>query len=211
MPIPGISREIITVNVSTTYSLVDPNIEQVICDATSAGFTVTLYDDLQSGMYHRVVVAISASDSSGNTVTIVNAGGTFSTSLDATSEAVELETTNTGTWIIAAQFSTTQAATASSKADSAGLRASTASSASVSAGLNASSATSAATSNSLIISQTGSVAASAVLSGVSATASVATSQNGSQSLNISSTGSVATSQNGSQSLNVSTAQSTAAS
>jgi hypothetical protein len=211
MPNVDISRQVQTVNVSTTYSLKDPDISQVICDATSAGFTVTLYDDLDSGAYHRVVVAISPNDSSGNTVTIVNAGATFSTSLDATSEAVEIETQTDGTWMIAAQFSTTQAATASSKADSAGLRASNAASTATSTALNASSATSASTSNSLIISQTG---------------SVATSQNGSQSLNVSSTGSVAasavlsgvsitasvaTSQNGSQSLNVSSAMSLAAS
>jgi len=211
MPITQIGRQIQTVNVSTTYSLTNPEIEQIVADATGGGFTITLYDDLQSGAYHRVVVSISSADSSGNTVTIVNAGATFSTSLDATSEAVELETTSTGLWIIAAQFSTTQAATASSKADSAGLRASTASSASVSAGLNASSATSAATSNSLIISQTasnatsqnvsqsttistvGSVAGSATLSGVSATASVAGSQNLSQSANVSTAQSTAAS------------------
>lgn len=197
MTINNISRESRTISVSTTFSLTDPDITQVIADATGGGFTITLYDDLQSGAYHRVVVSVSSADSSGNTVTIVNAGATFSTSLDATSEAVELETTSTGLWIIAAQFSTTQAATASSKADSAGLR--------------ASSATSGVASNSLNTSSTGSVAASAVLSGVSGTASTATSQNASQSLNISSIGSVATSQNGSQSLNVSTAQSSAAS
>src|SRR6476646_2350237 len=116
MPIDSISRESQNINISGAYTLKDPNIGQVIANCTSAGFTLTIYDDLDSGAYHRLVVAISPDDSSGNTLTIVNAGATFSTSLDATSEAVELETQNDGTWMVAAQFSTTQAATASSKA-----------------------------------------------------------------------------------------------
>lgn len=206
MPIPGIGRQIQTVSVSTTYSLTNPEIEQVICNATSSGFTVTLYDDLNSGAYHRVVVAISSADVSGNTVTIVNAGATFSTSINATSEAVELETQGNGTWMIAAQFSTTDAATASSKADSAATNASTARSASTSGAINTSSASSAAASLVITDSTTRSIAASATLSGTSATASVAASAVLS---GVSGTASVATSQNASQSLNVSTALSAA--
>jgi hypothetical protein len=212
MPIQDITRQVQQVTVTTTYRLTDPNIGLIIANATSAGFTITIYNDTNSGAYHQLVVKVSDSDVSGNTVTIVDAAGVFSTTLATTSAAVILETDATGNWNAVATFPTTNATTAISAADSAGLR--------------ASNATSAATSNSLNISAGNSVAASATLSGTSATASVATSQNGSQSLNISTTGSVAasavlsgvsatasvaTSQNASQSLNVSTAQSTAAS
>jgi len=206
MPNQDISRQVQTVNVSTTYRLTDPNITQVIANATSSGFTITLFDDLQSGAYHRVIVSIDPDDVSGNTVTIVNAGATFSTSLAATSESVELETQQDGTWMIAAQFSTTQAATASSKADSAAVNASTARSASTSGAINTSSASSAAASLVITDSTTRSIAASATLSGTSATASVAASATLS---GVSATASVATSQNASQSLNVSTALSAA--
>jgi hypothetical protein len=222
MPIPGITRQVQTVNVSATYHLTDPNIDQIIADATSAGFTITIYNDLDSGAYHRLVVKVSDDDSSGNTVTIVDAAAAFSTTLASTSEAVELETDQDGNWIAVASFPTQDAAAAISAADSAGLAASEAESVSTSAGLAASAATSGVTVNTATISINKSIAASATLSGVSAAesiaasatlsgvsgaASVATSQNGSQSLLISAAGS----QNGSQSLNVSTALSVAVS
>ena len=216
MPITNISRESRDISISTTYSLTDYDINLVIADCTSAGFTLTIYDDLQSGSYHRLVVKISDDDTSGNTLTIVNAGATFTTSLAATSAAVELETDNSGAWHAVATFPTEDAATAISAADSAGLVGSSATSSSNSTALTAS--TTASTNKS--------TAASATLSGVSGTASTATSQNASQSLNLSTTGSVAasatlsgvsatasvaTSQNASQSLNVSSALSLAAS
>ncbi len=240
MPIDNISRQVQSVSVSTTYSLTDPNINLIVANATSSGFTITIYNDLQSGAYHELDVKISGSDSSGNSVTIVDAAGVFSTSLNSTSAAVLLRTDQSGNWYIAAAYPTEDAATAISAADSAGLRASTATSTSTSAALNASTATSVSTSAalnassatsasaSLVItdSTTRSIAASATLSGVSGTASTATSQNVSQSATISVTGSVAgsatlsgvsatasvaTSQNASQSLNVSSAFSLAAS
>lgn len=241
MPISQIGRQIQSVSVSTTYSLTDPNIEQIVANATSAGFTITIFNDTNSGAYHRLVVRISASDSSGNSVTIVDANGNFSTALSSTSASVELETDPTGNWFIVAAYPTTDAATAISAADSAGLESSIADSTATSGGLAASSATSGitgltttvSTNKSIAASATlsgtsaaESIAASATLSGTSATASVATSQNTSQSTTISTnlsttssavlsgvsaTASVATSQNASQSLNVSTAQSTAAS
>jgi len=231
MPIQDISRNSNTINISAAYTLKDPNIGQVIANCTSAGFTLTIYDDLDSGAYHRLVVKISDSDSSGNTLTIVNAGATFSTTLASTSAAVELETDNEGNWLAVASFPTLDANTAISAADSAGLRASdaqsgadsTALTASTTASTNKSTAASATLSG---VSAAESIAASATLSGVSGTASTATSQNVSQSQNISTTGSiaasatlsgvsatasVATSQNASQSLNVSSALSLASS
>jgi trimeric autotransporter adhesin len=222
MPIMDISRQVGEVNVSTAYTA-KPEDTLIVCNATSAGFTVTLYKDLDSGAYHRLVVKISDDDVSGNTVTITD--GTFSTTLASTSAAVELETDFDGDWVAVASFPTLDANTAISAADSAGLASSEAFSEADSAGLAASTATSGVDANTTTISVNKSIAASAVLSGVSATASVATSQNlsqsllisgadsanTSQSLIISQTGSVATSQNASQSLNVSTALSVAVS
>jgi len=241
MPITNISRESNSIEISTTYSLKDYDINLVIADCTSAGFTLTIYDDLQSGAYHRLVVKISDDDVSGNTLTVVNAGATFSTTLASTSAAMILETDNDGLWHEIATFPTLDANTAISAADSAGLQSSTAQSVSTSGGLAASSATSGVTTltttvstNKSIaasatlsgVSAAESIAASATLSGVSATASVATSQDTSQSTNISTnksvassavlsgvsaTASVATSQNLSQSANVSTVASAVAS
>lgn len=221
MPIPGITRQIQTVNVSATYRLTDPNIEQIVADATDAGFTVTLYDDLNSGAYHRVVVKVSDDDVSGNTVTIVNAGATFSTTLASTSAAVELETDFAGNWIAVASFPTLDANTAISAADSAALNASIALSASTSGAINTSVANSAAASLVITNSATGSVAASATLSGVSASQSIAASAtlsgtSASQSIAASATTSgvsnaisVATSQNTAQSTVISVNLSTA--
>jgi len=241
MPITNISRESRDISISTTYSLTDYDINLVIADCTSAGFTLTIYDDLQSGSYHRLVVKISDDDVSGNTLTVVNAGATFSTTLASTSAAMVLETDNAGLWHEIATFPTLDANTAISAADSAGLQSSIADSTSTSGGLAASAATSGTTTLTTTVSTNKSIAASATLSGTSAaesiaasatlsgvsgTASTATSQNVSQSLNISTTGSVAgsatlsgvsatasvaTSQNVSQSLNVSSAFSLAAS
>jgi len=196
MTINNISRQLITQSKSAAYTaqLTD---DQIICDATSAGFTVTLYK-VNDNAVHRLIVAISASDSSGNTVTITD--GTFSTTLNAAGAAVTLETQYDGSWMIAGQYPVTSSATATSSATSAGLAASVAQSAGVSAaagGTGASSSTSTATSQNLsqstTISTVGSVAGSATLSGVSATASVATSQNASQSLNVSTAQSTAAS------------------
>lgn len=236
MPIPEIGREIITLSVSSTYTLKDPNVGQVICDCTSAGFTLTIYNDSNSGSYHRLVVSIASTDVSGNTLTIVDAAGNFSTTLASTSASVELETTNSGAWIIAAAYPTLDANTAISAADSAGLASSEAFSEADSAGLAASASTSGVTTLTTTVSTNKSIAASAtlsgtsaaesiaasaVLSGVSATASVAGSSNLSQSLLISGADSANTSQsllisgsysqNESQSLNVSTALSVAVS
>ena len=196
MAISDINRNIITQNVSSAYTsqLTD---DQIICDATSAGFTVTLYQ-VDDGACHRLIVAVSPSDSSGNTVTITD--GTFSTTLSAAGAAVTLETQYDGTWMIAGEYPVTSTATASSSATSAGLAASVAQSAGVSAaagGTGASTSTSTATSQnttqSTTISQNLSTTNSAILSGVSGTASVATSQNVSQSLNVSTAQSVAAS------------------
>lgn len=172
MPIPGITRQVITREVSAAYT-VDPQVDQVVCNATSAGFTVTLYKDLDSGTYHRLVVKISDDDVSGNTVTITD--GTFSTTIASTSASVELETDFDGNWLVAAAFPTLDANTAISAADSAGLLASSAESAADSGGLAASAASSGVTANTATISINKSIAASATLSGTSASQSIAAS------------------------------------
>jgi len=196
MAIDNITRQVITKNVSAAYTA-QLDDTQIVCDATSAGFTVTLYK-VNDNAVHRLIVAIDPDDSSGNTVTITD--GTFSTTLSAAGAAVTLETQYDGSWMIAGQYPVTSSATATSSATSAGLAASVAQSAGVSAaagGTGASSSTSTATSQNLsqstTISTVGSVAGSATLSGVSATASVATSQNASQSLNVSTAQSTAAS------------------
>src|SRR5262245_36304163 len=120
MPIDQIGRQVGEKNVSAAYTAqFDDTL--IVCDATYAGFTVTLYKDLDSGAYHRLVVKISDADVSGNTVTITD--GTFSTTLASTSAAVELETDFDGDWIAVASFPTLDANTAISAADSAGLEA----------------------------------------------------------------------------------------
>lgn len=207
MGIESISRNVVTrsVDSATTAQLTD---DQIICDGTSAGFTVTLYK-VDDGAVHKLIVAVSPDDSSGNTITITD--GSFSTTLSAASAAVTLETQYDGSWMIAGEYPVTSTATATSSATSAGLAASVADSAAVSAGAGgsgASTATSTATSGtttalsaatsqnttqSTTISQNLSTTSSAVLSGVSGTASVATSQNLSQSANVSSAMSLASS------------------
>lgn len=164
MPNADISRQVQSISISTTYSLTDPNITQVVANCTSAGFTLTIYNDAQSGAYHRIVVKISDSDVSGNTLTIVDAAASFSTSLAATSAAVELESTPTGGWIAVATFPTEDAATAISAADSAGVAASAATSTGVVAASEATSAGAA-----------GAVALSAATSGTTLATSEATS------------------------------------
>ena len=196
MSIENITRQLITKNVSAAYAAqLEDN--QIICDATSAGFTVTLYK-VNDNAVHRLIVAVDPDDSSGNTVTITD--GTFSTTLSAAGAAVTLEAQYDGSWMIAGEYPVTSSATAASSATSAGLAASVAQSAGVSAaagGTGASTATSVATSQnttqSTVISQNLSTTNSAILSGVSGTASVATSQNVSQSLNVSTAQSTAAS------------------
>ncbi len=168
MPIENISRQVQSVSVSTTYHLVDPNIGLIVANATSSGFTITLYNDLQSGAYHRVVVRISDSDSSGNTVTIVDAAAAFSTTLASTSAAVLIETDQSGAWYAVATFPTEDAATAISAADSAGLVASSATS-------TAKSGTAVATSEATSAGAAGAVALSAATSGTTLATSEATS------------------------------------
>lgn len=210
MSITNFTRQVNTVHITAAYTA-SPENDQIFCDATSAGFQVTLYK-IGDGARHELFVAIEDDDVSGNTVTITD--GTFSTTLSATGASVHLEMDIDGNWFIAGQYPVTSSAAATSSATSAGLAASTALSAGTSAGLAGSAATSAASSGSLNTSTAGSVATSQNASqslNISTTGSTATSENTSQSLNVSTTGSVATSQNASQSLNVSTAQSTAAS
>lgn len=203
MPIMDISRQVGEVNVSAAYTA-KPEDTLIVCDATSAGFTVTLYKDLDSGAYHRLVVKVSDDDVSGNTVTITD--GTFSTTLASTSAAVELETDFDGDWTAVASFPTLDANTAISAADSAGLAASEAESAADSAGLASSAATSGVDANTATISINKSIAASATLSGTSASQSIAASATTS---GVSNAISVATSQNTAQSTVISTNLSTA--
>jgi len=196
MPIESISRNALTLQ-ATAAVTVTPDIAIVECNATAAGFTVTLYKT-NDGAWHELVVKILDADVSGNTVTITD--GTLSTTLSAAGAAVTLATDYGGNWLIVGQYPVTSSATATSSATSAGLAASVAQSAGVSAaagGTGASQSTSTATSQNLsqstTISTVGSVAGSATLSGVSGTASVATSQNASQSLNVSTAQSTAAS------------------
>lgn len=180
--ITNISRNVNTITASSAQT-VGPDVDQVICNATSAGFTLTLTDVLD-GALHQVEILISPSDTSGNDVTISGNAGSFSTVVSSDgSSSVLLQTQYDGTWFVVGDVSTVSSAAANSRA--------------VSAGLAASGSTSVATSQngsqSQNVSSTQSIAASAVLSGVSATASVATSQNGSQSLNVSSAMSLAAS------------------
>jgi hypothetical protein len=182
MSIDAIGRQQVTLSASAAAT-VGPEVTQVICNATSAGFTLTL-TDFNDGAKHQLEVLMSPSDSSGNDVTISGNAGAFTTTVSSDgSTSVLLETQYNGTWFVVADVSTGSAAAANSRA--------------VSAGLAASGSTSVATSQngsqSQNVSSTQSIATSAVLSGVSATASIATSQNASQSLNVSSAMSLASS------------------
>jgi hypothetical protein len=194
MAIPDINRNVITQHVDSAYTAQITD-DQIICDGTSAGFTVTLYQ-VSDGACHRLLVAVDPDDSSGNTITITD--GTFSTTLSAAGAAVTLETQYDGSWMIAGEYPVTSTAAATSSATSAGLAASVAQSGIVS--------------NSLIISQTGSTATSQNTSQsllISQAGSNATSLATSNSLIISQTGSTATSQNSSQSLVISLVSSVA--
>jgi hypothetical protein len=164
MPIDSITRQVITQHVTAAYTaqLADT---QIVCDATSSGFIVTLYGD-DSGAYHRLVVAIDPGDSSGNTVTITD--GTFSTSLDTAESSVELEMQYDGTWMIAGQYPTTSALTAASEATSAGLAAAIALSA-------ATSGTTVATSEATSAGSKATIALSSATSGTTLATSEATS------------------------------------
>lgn len=176
MPIMDISRQVGEVNVSAAYTA-KPEDTLIVCDATSAGFTVTLYKDLDSGAYHRLVVKVSDDDVSGNTVTITD--GTFSTTLASTSAAVELETDFDGDWTAVASFPTLDANTAISAADSAGLVASEASSEALSGGGAAAVALSAATSGTTLATSeatSGGAAAAVALSAAASGTTLATSE-----------------------------------
>ncbi len=181
MPIDSISRLVSEVDVSTTYSLTDPNINLIVANATSAGFTITIYNDSDSGSFHELVIRISDSDVSGNTVTIVDVTGAFSTTLASTSASVLLRTDGDGDWYAAATFPTEDAATAISAADSAGLIASTTSSEAVSAAAGLSSATSATTS----AGSKATIALSAATSGTTLATSEATSGGAAASVSLS--------------------------
>jgi hypothetical protein len=171
MPIPSITRQIQTIDITAAYSLTDPSIEQVIADVTAGAYQLTIYDDLDSGTYHRLVVKISDDDTSGNTLTIANAGGTFSTTLASTSAAVELETDAEGGWLAVATFPTLDANTAISAADSAGVEASEAQSVSASAGAAGATALSAAASGTTLATSEATSAGAAAAGALSAAAS----------------------------------------
>lgn len=190
MAVDNVSRLASTLPASAAVT-VPPDIAIVECDATSAGFTVTLYK-INDGAWHELVVRIVDTDSSGNTVTITD--GTFSTTLDAAGAAVTLVMDYSGNWVIAGQYPVTSSAAATSSATSAGLAASAATSAVASGSLNTSSVGSTATSQ----NSSQSLNVSSAQSGVT-----------SESLNVSSVGSTATSQNASQSLVISLVSSVA--
>lgn len=209
----GINRNVNTLSLSAAATL-GPDVDQVVANATSSGFTITLCD-FSDGAAHQVIITISPSDSSGNTVTVQGNAAAFSTTLASNgTTSVTLQTQADGTWFVMGFLSVTSAATASSTATSQNasqslnvssaqsgvtsevLQISSANSGITSQGLNVSSAQSGVTSNSLITSQTGSNATSAVASGslnTSSAGSTATSQNASQSLVISLVSSVANS------------------
>jgi hypothetical protein len=181
----NLNRNISTLTATAAITL-GPDVDQLICDATSAGFTVILCD-FEDGADHQVEIIISTADSSGNTVSVSGNAGAFTASLSSsgTTSAI-FQTQYDGTWFIAGDVSSVSVGAANSRAISAGLAASNATSAATSGVSQANSvATSQNLSQSTTISTVGSVAGSATLSGVSATASVATSQNVSQSATVS--------------------------
>lgn len=204
MKTAGLDRQIITQNVSSAYSaqLTD---DQIICDATSAGFQVTLYQ-INDGADHELIVAIDPDDSSGNTVTITD--GSFSTTLDSAGGAVTLAVQYDGTWMIAGQYPVTSSAAATSKADSAALRASVAQSGVTSNSINISVAGSGVTSNSINVSVADSkaVSDSVVISTLTTTSN---SKDTSQSVLISSLTTTTNSAVASLSVNLSVTTSTA--
>lgn len=131
MPIQSIDRNAYTRNVSATVTL-KPEDYIVVANATSAGFTITL-PDWSDGAEHDILIQISSSDSSGNTVALSGNAGAFTQNLASNAtNSVWLKTRQDGTWFVAGYQSVTTAAAASSAAASAGLAASTADSKAVS-------------------------------------------------------------------------------
>jgi len=159
----NVNRNVSTLSATAAVTL-GPDVDQLICDATSAGFTVTLCD-FNDGADHQVEIIIDLDDVSGNTVTVSGNAGVFSASLSSsgTTSAI-FQTQYDGTWFIAGDVSSVSAGAANSRAISAGLAASTAGSTATSQNTsqsaNVSTAGSGVTSNSLNISLTGSTASS---------------------------------------------------
>lgn len=171
----GINRNVNTISISAAATL-GPDTDQVVANATSAGFTITLCD-FYDGAAHQVEIIISPSDSSGNTVSVSGNAGAFTTSLasSGTSSAL-LQTQANGTWFVVSDVSAVSAGSASSAATSAGLQASLAQSGATSLVITDSSSRSIAASATLSgTSASQSVAASATLSGTSASQSIAAS------------------------------------
>lgn len=131
MPINSISRQVNTLALSATATL-GPDVDQVVANATSAGFTITLCD-FSDGALHQVEIVISPSDSSGNTVSISGNAGAFTTSLSSSgTTSAMMQTQTDGTWFVVGDVSSVSAGAANSRAVSAGLAASTADSKAVS-------------------------------------------------------------------------------
>lgn len=147
----GVNRNLSTISVSAAATI-GPDVDQVIADATSAGFTCTL-TDFEDGALHQVEFFIDPDDSSGNNVTISGNAGVFTASLSSDgATSLLIQTQADGTWIVVADVSSTDAAAANSRAVSAGLQASTADSKAVSDSVLTSTADSKAVSNSVVIS-----------------------------------------------------------
>lgn len=147
----GVNRNLSTISVSAAATI-GPDVDQVIADATSAGFTCTL-TDFEDGALHQVEFFIDPDDSSGNNVTISGNAGAFTASLSSDgATSLIIQTQADGTWIVVADVSSTDAAAANSRAVSAGLQASTADSKAVSDSVLTSTADSKAVSNSVVIS-----------------------------------------------------------
>lgn len=147
----GVDRNVNTVSVTTTYT-VGADVDQVIADATSAGFTITL-TDFEDGAMHQVEVIVDPDDSSGNTITVEGNATVFSTSLSSTgTTSALLQTQADGTWFVVGDVSSVSAGAANSRAVSAGSQASTADSKAVSDSVLTSTADSKAVSNSVVIS-----------------------------------------------------------
>ena len=105
----GINRNLSTISISAAAT-VGPDVDQVIADATSAGFTLTL-TDFTDGAKHQLEVLISPSDTSGNDVTIIGNAGAFTATVSSDgATSVLLETQFGGTWFVVADVSSTDAA-----------------------------------------------------------------------------------------------------
>lgn len=147
----GVNRNLSTISVSAAATI-GPDVDQVIADATSAGFTCTL-TDFEDNALHQVEFFIDPDDSSGNNVTISGNAGVFTASLSSDgATSLLIQTQYDGTWIVVADVSSTDAAAANSRAVSAGTQASIADSKAVSDSVLTSTADSKAVSNSVVIS-----------------------------------------------------------